>query len=73
MSTVFSSNAEAIITRPLDLEEQEKRAGIQHKEADSSIAEFYEIVQTATEIQSRQLKRVIGIHTLQIYSVLSES
>jgi hypothetical protein len=72
MSAAFSSDAEAVIARPLDLEEQEKRTGIQRKEDDLSIAEFYEIDQTATEIQSRQLKRVISIHPLQVDSVLSE-
>jgi hypothetical protein len=72
MSAAFSSDAQAIIARPLDLEAQEKRTGIQRKEDDLSISDFYEIVQTAAEIQSRQLKRVINIHPLQIYSVLSE-
>jgi hypothetical protein len=72
MSAAFSSDAEAAIARPLDLEEQERRTGIQRrKEDDLSIAEFYEIDQTATEIQSRQLKRVINIH-LQVDDVLSE-
>jgi hypothetical protein len=73
MSAAFSSDAEAVIARPLDLEEQEKRTGIQRrKEDDLSIAEFYEIDQTATEIQSRQLKRVINIHPLQVDNVCSE-
>jgi hypothetical protein len=73
MSAAFSSDAEAAIARPLDLEEQERRTGIQRrKEDDLSIAEFYEIDQTATEIQSRQLKRVITIHLLQVDDVLSE-
>lgn len=58
MSAAFSSNAEAVITRPLDLAEQEKRTGIQRKEADLSIAEFYDIDRTSSEIQSRLLKRI---------------
>ena len=72
MSAAFSSDAEAVIARPLDLEEQERRTGIQRKEGDLSIAEFYEIDQTATEIQSRQLKRVISTRPLQVDNVLSE-
>jgi len=72
MSAAFSSNAEAVITRSLDLEEQEKRTGIQRKEQGLSIAEFYDIDQTASEIQSRQLKRVIGMPFICIGIVLSE-
>lgn len=72
MSAAFSSNAEAVITRPLDLAEQEKRTGIQRKEADLSIAEFYDIDRTSSEIQSRLLKRVINVYPIRKISVLSE-
>ncbi|KAG9057785.1 Diphthamide biosynthesis protein 2 [Serendipita sp. 407] len=57
-ASAFSSNDEAAITRPLDLEEQEKRTGIQRREENVAIEEFYEIEETVAQIQQRQFKRI---------------
>jgi hypothetical protein len=58
-TNLFSSNAEAVITRPVDLEEQGRRAGAQRREEDLSIEEFYEIEETSTQIRENGFKRVI--------------
>ncbi|PVG00331.1 diphthamide biosynthesis protein [Serendipita vermifera] len=57
-TNLFSSNAEAVITRPVDLEEQERRVGAQRREEDLSIEEFYEIEETSAQIREHGFKRV---------------
>lgn len=63
-TNIFSSNGESVISRPLDLDEQHARAGIQNRPVDGApIEEYYEIDRTATQIKEHNFKRVgyIGI------------
>ncbi|CCA66417.1 related to DPH2-diphtheria toxin resistance protein [Serendipita indica DSM 11827] len=55
--TAFT-NDQAAITRPLDLEEQAQRIGVQRRDQSLAIEEFYEIHETALQIQHHGFRRI---------------
>ncbi|KAG8802380.1 Diphthamide biosynthesis protein 2, partial [Serendipita sp. 399] len=57
-ANAFSSNGEAAITRSLDLDEQANRTGVQRREDDVGIDEFYEIDATVAQIQQHHFRRI---------------
>jgi diphthamide biosynthesis protein 2 len=57
LGSAFSSNAEAVITKSLEIDERERRP------EDFTLEGFYEIEQTAMQIREHAFKRVILIYT----------